>query len=95
LLKVAERNPTSTGDPVWSEGSGDPLPISPQFFFVIAFHEFPDIIEQLALVFGKSALHMEQIGGVLVHEDCVVVQAANKLMDFLQLFHIDWLTLIQ
>ena len=42
-------------------------------------------LRSLSLAWGDPALHMEQVGGVLVHEDGVVGEAAHELADLLQL----------
>ena len=52
-----------------------------QLLFITALHELLDVCQQFLLRLWQTALDMEQIGGVFVHEDSVVAQAAHQLVN--------------
>ena len=58
----------------------DILAVLPKLLLVVLIHELPNAGKQRFLLFRNAALHMEQIGGMLVHEDRVVGQAAHQLI---------------
>ncbi len=69
-----------------SECPRHPFTILAQLLFITALHELPDVCQQFLLRLWQTALNMEQIGGMFVHEDGVVVQAAHQFVYFLQFF---------
>ena len=64
----------------------DSLAITVQRCFIAVFRELLDRGERVILCVGKPALDMEQIGGVLLHKDCVMRQTASQFVARLSLF---------
>ena len=67
------------------EGAGHRLAISAQLPLAAPLDEVVDVREQLVLGVRDPALHVEQVGGVLVHEDNVVGEAPHELAHLLEL----------